>query len=257
MRSAGHSLVEQRSKLCGDPSWRKTASSRNTGPSGISPRPQSRAARVDRRLQSAAVRHPEACGDPPALRSSPGARWRLQILGRDAGPVARSADKRLAVEVEDHPLDYGDFEGTIPKGQYGGGTVMLWDRGYWEPEGDQTPEEALAKGDLKFTLEGERLHGSWVLVRMKTRPHGRQAHQLAADQASRRIQPRGQRRRHSGPGQLDRLRPHDGGDRRRKGTRAETLHAAEQANASRMRSGTAAGAAPPTPASRQKRPLRP
>jgi bifunctional non-homologous end joining protein LigD len=83
------------------------------------------------------------------------------------GPSLDPQDKRLAVEVEDHPLDYGDFEGTIPKGQYGGGTVMLWDRGYWEPEGKRTPEEALAKGDFKFTLEGERLHGSFVLVRMR------------------------------------------------------------------------------------------
>jgi len=83
------------------------------------------------------------------------------------GPSLDPQDKRLAVEVEDHPLDYGDFEGTIPKGQYGGGTVMLWDRGYWEPEGDRTPEQALAKGDFKFTLEGERLHGSFVLVRMR------------------------------------------------------------------------------------------
>lgn len=83
------------------------------------------------------------------------------------GPSLDPHDKRLAVEVEDHPLDYGDFEGTIPKGQYGGGTVMLWDRGYWEPEGSKTPEEALAKGDFKFVLEGERLHGSFVLVRMK------------------------------------------------------------------------------------------
>lgn len=83
------------------------------------------------------------------------------------GPSLDPQDKRLAVEVEDHPLDYGDFEGTIPKGQYGGGTVLLWDRGYWEPEGDLAPEEALAKGDLKFSLDGERLHGSWVLVRMK------------------------------------------------------------------------------------------
>jgi len=82
------------------------------------------------------------------------------------GPSLDPADKRLAVEVEDHPLEYGDFEGTIPKGQYGGGTVMLWDRGYWEPEGD--PDRMLAKGDLKFTLDGEKLHGSWVLVRMKT-----------------------------------------------------------------------------------------
>jgi bifunctional non-homologous end joining protein LigD len=82
------------------------------------------------------------------------------------GPSLDPHDKRLAVEVEDHPLDYGDFEGTIPKGQYGGGTVMLWDRGYWAPDGTRTPEQALAKGDFKFTLEGERLHGGFVLVRM-------------------------------------------------------------------------------------------
>jgi bifunctional non-homologous end joining protein LigD len=83
------------------------------------------------------------------------------------GPSLDPADKRLAVEVEDHPLDYGDFEGTIPKGQYGGGTVQVWDRGYWVPEGDDSPEEALAAGDLKFTLQGKKLHGSWVLVRIK------------------------------------------------------------------------------------------
>jgi bifunctional non-homologous end joining protein LigD len=82
------------------------------------------------------------------------------------GPSLDPQDKRLAVEVEDHPLDYGDFEGTIPQGEYGGGTVQLWDRGYWAPEG-MAPEEGLAKGDLKFTLAGERLQGSWVLVRMK------------------------------------------------------------------------------------------
>ena len=83
------------------------------------------------------------------------------------GPSLDPDDKRLAVEVEDHPLDYGDFEGTIPKGQYGGGTVMLWDRGYWEPEGNKSPEEALRKGDFKFVLHGKRLHGSFVLVRMR------------------------------------------------------------------------------------------
>ncbi|WP_395673176.1 DNA ligase D [Inquilinus sp.] len=83
------------------------------------------------------------------------------------GPSLDPHDKRLAVEVEDHPLAYGDFEGTIPKGEYGGGTVQLWDRGTWEPEGRASPEQQLAKGDLKFTLEGDRLHGSWVLVRMK------------------------------------------------------------------------------------------
>ncbi len=83
------------------------------------------------------------------------------------GPSLDPTDKRLAVEVEDHPLDYGDFEGTIPKGEYGGGTVMLWDRGYWEPEGNTPPEKALEKGDFKFVLHGERLQGSFVLVRMK------------------------------------------------------------------------------------------
>ncbi|MBY5426643.1 DNA ligase D (plasmid) [Rhizobium johnstonii] len=88
------------------------------------------------------------------------------------GPSLDPHDKRLAVEVEDHPLDYGDFEGTIPKGQYGGGTVMLWDRGYWEPEGKKSPEQALAKGDFKFTLEGKRLHGSFVLVRMRNDRNG-------------------------------------------------------------------------------------
>ena len=83
------------------------------------------------------------------------------------GPSLDPADKRLAVEVEDHPLDYGDFEGTIPKGQYGGGTVQLWDRGFWSPIGERSPEEGLQSGDFKFTLEGKRLQGEWVLVRMK------------------------------------------------------------------------------------------
>ena len=82
------------------------------------------------------------------------------------GPSLNPQDKRLAVEVEDHPLDYGDFEGTIPEGQYGGGTVMLWDRGTWESD---DPEAGFKKGDLKFTLHGDKLHGSWVLVRMRNR----------------------------------------------------------------------------------------
>ncbi|MHB8970758.1 MAG: DNA polymerase ligase N-terminal domain-containing protein [Pirellulaceae bacterium] len=86
------------------------------------------------------------------------------------GPSLDPHDKRLAVEVEDHPLDYGDFEGTIPKGQYGGGTVQLWDRGYWIPEGE--PHDGLKRGDLKFALEGERLRGGWVLVRMKNDREG-------------------------------------------------------------------------------------
>jgi len=80
------------------------------------------------------------------------------------GPSLNPADKRLAVRTEDHPLSYGTFEGTIPEGQYGGGTVMLWDRGSWEPLGD--PHAGLKKGHLSFLLHGERLKGAWDLVRM-------------------------------------------------------------------------------------------
>jgi bifunctional non-homologous end joining protein LigD len=83
------------------------------------------------------------------------------------GPSVDPADKRLAVEVEDHPLDYGDFEGTIPQGEYGGGTVQLWDRGFWAPEGGKSAHAGLKDGDLKFILAGSRLQGSWVLVRIK------------------------------------------------------------------------------------------
>jgi bifunctional non-homologous end joining protein LigD len=83
------------------------------------------------------------------------------------GPSLDPHDKRLAVEVEDHPLDYGGFEGTIPEGQYGGGTVQVWDRGYWENESSGSAEAALRRGNLKFKLDGQRLKGSWVLVRMR------------------------------------------------------------------------------------------
>ena len=83
------------------------------------------------------------------------------------GPSLDPKDRHLAVKVEDHPLEYGGFEGTIPEGEYGAGTVQLWDRGTWEPSSD--PHEGLRKGDLKFTLHGEKLGGSWVLVRMKPR----------------------------------------------------------------------------------------
>ncbi|PZW40069.1 ATP-dependent DNA ligase LigD phosphoesterase module /ATP-dependent DNA ligase LigD polymerase module [Humitalea rosea] len=85
------------------------------------------------------------------------------------GPSLDPADKRLAVEVEDHPLEYGSFEGTIPKPAYGGGTVQLWDRGVWAPLDPDTVDADLAKGELKFVLSGERLKGGFVLVRMKPR----------------------------------------------------------------------------------------
>ena len=83
------------------------------------------------------------------------------------GPSLDPADKRLAVHVEDHPLAYGSFEGTIPAGQYGAGTVMVWERGTWEPVGD--PHKGFAEGKLKFILHGQRLKGGWTLVRMRGR----------------------------------------------------------------------------------------
>jgi bifunctional non-homologous end joining protein LigD len=83
------------------------------------------------------------------------------------GPCLDPHEKRLAVHVEDHPLEYGDFEGAIPPGQYGGGTVMVWDRGIWEPHGD--PVAAYRQGKLTFTLQGKKLHGDWTLVRMRGR----------------------------------------------------------------------------------------
>src|SRR5215204_909336 len=83
------------------------------------------------------------------------------------GPSLDPKRKRLAVHVEDHPLDYGTFEGTIPKGEYGGGTVMVWDAGSWSPEGDARAD--YAAGRIKFGLDGRKLHGRWMLVRMSGR----------------------------------------------------------------------------------------
>src|ERR1700758_5363624 len=90
------------------------------------------------------------------------------------GPSFYVGDKRLAVEVEDHPMEYGGFEGIIPKGQYGGGTVMIWDQGWWEPQPGHTDVDAgLRDGSLKFILHGTKLKGKWALIRMKPRPGDR------------------------------------------------------------------------------------
>jgi bifunctional non-homologous end joining protein LigD len=86
------------------------------------------------------------------------------------GPSLDPGQNRLAMRTEDHPLDYGGFEGTIPKGEYGGGTVMLWDRGRWIPEPGKDPKETIEEGHLHFTLEGERMKGEWVMFRLKGKP---------------------------------------------------------------------------------------
>ena len=85
------------------------------------------------------------------------------------GPSLDPDEKRLAMRTEDHPLDYGSFEGTIPKGEYGGGTVMLWDLGTWIPEPSKDPRKTIEEGHLHFTLEGERMKGEWVMFRLNPR----------------------------------------------------------------------------------------
>ena len=153
-------------------SWRRVASFLPTRPSAISAKPRSPAARMllrHRRFARFVIQKHAA--------SHLHYDFRLEVDGVlkswavTKGPSIDPHDKRLAVEVEDHPLDYGDFEGTIPKGQYGGGSVQLWDRGYWMPE-ESDPAAAIRKGELKFVVEGERLHGGWVLVRIKNRRPG-------------------------------------------------------------------------------------
>ena len=94
--------------------------------------------------------------------------WRGVLLSWaiPKGPSLDPSVKRLAAQVEDHPIEYGGFEGVIPEGEYGGGTVMLWDRGAWVPEVPDV-DAALRKGELKFALNGKKLRGSWVLVRTR------------------------------------------------------------------------------------------
>jgi len=100
--------------------------------------------------------------------------WRGVLLSWAVpkGPSLDPSVKRFATRVEDHPVEYGGFEGIIPKGEYGGGTVMLWDRGTWTPEVPDV-DEALRAGELKFTLHGKKLKGSWVLVKTKSGYGGR------------------------------------------------------------------------------------
>ncbi|BAK45033.1 DNA ligase D [Eggerthella sp. YY7918] len=139
---------------------------------------------IDGRLKFA-VQHHLASHDHYDLRLE----WDGALLSWAVpkGPSFNPHDKRLAVHVEDHPLAYRTFEGTIPKGEYGGGTVMLWDEGYWEP---LVPvKEGLDKGDLKFILHGQRLKGAWVLVHIKPKPGERDDNWLLIKEKDSYIQP--------------------------------------------------------------------
>ena len=132
------------------------------------------------------------------------------------GPSLVPGEKRLAIHVEDHPIEYNKFEGTIPKGQYGGGTVMVWDRGTWTPDHD--PHKGMKKGHLDFELHGEKLKGHWHLVRMRKRPGERQEPWLlikATDEHRRREIRSGYSRRAA---QLRRDRPDPGRNRGRQET---------------------------------------
>ena len=126
------------------------------------PEPEGEAAERGGRLRFA-VQHHRARADHYDFRLE----WEGALLSWAVpkGPSYDTRDKRLAVRVEEHPLEYRNFEGTIPKGEYGGGTVMLWDEGTWEPQSDA--EKGLRDGSLKFALRGRRLKGKWALVRMK------------------------------------------------------------------------------------------
>ncbi len=106
--------------------------------------------------------------------------WRGVLLSWAVpkGPSLDPAVKRLAMQTEDHPIEYARFEGIIPEGEYGGGTVMVWDQGTWAPQVEEV-DAALARGELKFTLAGRKLGGSWVLVRTRGRPGA-----VASDRAS-------------------------------------------------------------------------
>ena len=134
----------------------------------ITNEPEGRVGRSNRRKLKFSVQHHLARADHYDLRlelDGVALSWALP-----KGPSFCTADKRLAMRVEDHPVDYMDFEGTIPKGEYGGGTVMLWDEGEWTPRVD--PEKGIAEGSLKFNLNGQRLKGDWALVKIKNSDGG-------------------------------------------------------------------------------------
>jgi len=133
---------------------------------GVTPEPPGRPRRPRARTRAFVVQKHRASHLHYDLRlEHEGAMWSWAV---PKGPSPDPSVKRLAMMTEPHPMDYNDFEGVIPEGEYGGGTVMVWDRGTWEPE---VPDvgASLARGELKFRLHGRKLKGSWVLVRTRNR----------------------------------------------------------------------------------------
>ena len=175
------------------------------------------------------------------------------VLRSWAVPQGFSADpavKRLAVATEDHPVEYADFEGVIPKGQYGGGTVMLWDEGMWQAIGDA--HRAYAKGKLDFELKGKRLKGRWHLVRMRGRAgNGKRENWLLRKLADEHARP--QRQRHPARRQRHRRPPRRRRPGRRRSPRRRTGAGARRSPAARRLSWPTA----PTPAARRTAPARP
>ena len=142
---------------------RKRRFGRTSEPRGKSPKPRkSRLAYVVQKHRATALHYDFRLERDGVMES-----WAIP-----KGPSLDPAIKRLAMPTEPHPMEYNAFEGVIPEGEYGGGTVMIWDRGTWLPESPE-PGEALRKGELKFSLAGEKLSGSWVLVRTARRGEGR------------------------------------------------------------------------------------
>jgi bifunctional non-homologous end joining protein LigD len=133
----------------------------------ITAEPEGLAAKPEERLKFVVQRH-AARSEHYDLRLE----WDGALLSWAVpkGPSYDPREKRLAVQVEDHPLEYRNFEGTIPQGEYGGGTVMLWDEGWWEPQADMDVGRGLLNGSLKFVLKGRRLKGKWALIRLKQKP---------------------------------------------------------------------------------------
>jgi len=136
---------------------------------GVTPEPRGRAPRRRQKRLAFVVQKHRATAVHYDFRLE----WKGVMLSWAVpkGPSYDPKDRRMAMPTEDHPIEYNKFEGVIPEGEYGGGTVMIWDRGTWTPVSEDV-DAALKKGDLKFRLDGEKLHGEWVLVRMGRRGSG-------------------------------------------------------------------------------------